>query len=85
MYKFGIIGVITLLVLAFLAFLKLLITLFKQSNNPFILSTIVLAYFIQLMFNDSLPSICAIAFVLLGIMLGISNKNDKEPLLDGNN
>ena len=85
LYNFGILGFIALITLAFVAFSTMLISILKKSNNTFIFSTIVLAYFIQLMFNDSLPSISAIAFVLLGIMLGLSNKNDKEPLLNGRN
>lgn len=77
LYGMGIFGFIAFVVILIWNVLVYIKTLFgKQSGNQqyLIIGLMILAYSFQALFNDSLPAITSIVFVLLGISFSVLNK-----------
>ncbi|MCH7320604.1 O-antigen ligase family protein [Solibacillus sp. MA9] len=82
LYGMGILGFIAIIVLVIFQVLKLLQQLFNKKGNlaAIVLGVGVTAYFIQAMFNDSLPGITTVAFVLFGMMISMISNSKREPM-----
>lgn len=79
LYGSGIIGFISLVVVFVSVGFNTLINLFKKINLQFfILGFACIAYFIQAMFNDSLPGISAVVWILIGMMIPLIYKEQEE-------
>jgi len=79
LYGTGIIGFIAFIVLVFITTWASLKQVFKKQDNVIatVLAVGVLAFLFQAIFNDTLPGIAGIAFVILGIFLnGCNFKKD---------
>lgn len=83
LYGFGIIGFIMLIVLLFTVSIKTFKLLFEKKWPNFVLAITALAYFVQALFNDSLPSITAYAFIIMGILIALGKHENKENTVDG--
>lgn len=69
LYGTGIFGFIAIILIVVFAVINSIVTVIKYKNLQFIVFSVAsLAYFIQAMFNDSLPGISGVIWVLLGIM-----------------
>lgn len=79
-YGTGIVGFIALLALAILQTGLFAKVLFVKPDNlmSIVVGIGVIAYFIQSMFNDSLPGVTTLAFILMGIMIAIVSNNSLE-------
>lgn len=84
LYGFGIVGLVALIVLLVTVGLKTIKQLFTKSWSSFIVSITSLAYFVQAMFNDSLPAISTYAFIFIGILVALTHES-KGKLVDGRN
>ncbi|ATP39028.1 hypothetical protein CSE16_02750 [Solibacillus sp. R5-41] len=82
LYGMGILGFVAILALVIMQVLQLFQQLFIKKGNlaSIVLGVGVTAYFIQAMFNDSLPGITTIAFVLFGIMISIILNSKRESI-----
>lgn len=80
LYGMGILGFIAIIALVIFQGLKLLQQLFSSKGNlaAIVLGVGVTAYFIQAMFNDSLPGITTVAFVLFGVMISMLSNSKGE-------
>ena len=83
LFGFGIIGFAAFVILMVVAGISTITSMFKKSWALFIVSIFVLAFFAQAMFNDSLPGITPIAFVLFGVLFALKQQFGEEQLLDG--
>lgn len=73
LYGTGFVGLISVLALVILSIGMALKVAIQKNNAPiFILGAAWVAYLIQAMFNDSLPGMTAVAFVLAGMMLSMT-------------
>lgn len=78
----GIIGLLSMLALVVITVGAALKVAIQKNNAPiFILGAAWVAYLVQSMFNDSLPGITGVAFVLAGIMFAMTLQN--KELNDG--
>lgn len=75
LYGSGILGFISLIIIFFTILKVLFKSFYLRSWDVFLLSMVCIAYFIQTLFNDSLPGITMVIFVLMGILFKIFYKN----------
>lgn len=85
LYGFGILGFAALVVILVMVGIKTLKSIISKSWGVFILALASLAYFAQSMFNDSLPSTSAIAWLFIGIMFAVSFSMSEEKITNGRN
>ncbi|MFP3919806.1 O-antigen ligase family protein [Lysinibacillus telephonicus] len=72
LYGTGIIGFIAILAILVILSIIIIKSLFKKINiQYFILGYASLAYFIQAMFNDSLPGLSAVLWIIIGMMFSL--------------
>ncbi|MER1984375.1 MAG: O-antigen ligase family protein [Solibacillus sp.] len=71
LYGFGIVAFIAIVIIFFTVLKMLFKSLYLKSWDIFLLAMVCLAYFIQTIFNDSLPGMSTVIFVLLGILIRI--------------
>jgi O-Antigen ligase len=72
LYGTGILGFISLIIILFMVGLDTVVNLFKKNRlQYFVLAFASLAYFIQAMFNDSLPGISGVIWILIGVLFSI--------------
>ncbi|MER2190023.1 MAG: O-antigen ligase family protein [Solibacillus sp.] len=83
LYNFGLIAIIAFLVITVLALKTVLSSIISKSVPIFILSSITIAYFIQNLFNDSLPAITAFVFVIMGIMFSLLDSSNRKDEISG--
>lgn len=73
LYGTGFVGFISVIALVILSIVMALKVAIQKNNAPiFVLGAAWVAFLIQAMFNDSLPGITAVAFVLAGMMLAMT-------------
>ncbi|WP_342559446.1 O-antigen ligase family protein [Metasolibacillus sp. FSL K6-0083] len=73
LYGTGFIGLISLLAIVISSIISAIKVAVKIKNAPiFILGAAWCAYLVQALFNDSLPSLTTVAFVLAGMMIGMT-------------
>lgn len=70
-YGTGILGVLSILTLLLINVIFIVRSIIMKNWDVIILSLLGFAFFIQSMFNDSLPSITSIAFLIMGISFGL--------------
>lgn len=80
LYGYGIVGLVAIALILVGVIFYLAIATFKSSSTIFILGLTSMAYFVQSMFNDSLPGTSGVAFIFIGMMLGIELLKRKESL-----
>lgn len=72
LYGTGPLGFLVIIAILIYIVLAILNLLFKKENIQYIVfGTASVAYFVQSMFNDSLPGISAIAWIFIGIMISL--------------
>lgn len=71
LYGFGIIAFLMIIIIVVFNILTTFKCILNKSWGTVILGLTSMTYFVQSVFNDSLPSISAVSFVLLGIMLAL--------------
>lgn len=70
LYGAGLFGFLSLILIAGTTLLKFIRLLFKDTVNLIVLGIGGGAYFVQALFNDSLPSTTGVIFIIMGIFLG---------------
>lgn len=79
LYSTGFVGLASMLALILLSIGMSLRAAIKNNSAPiFILGVAWVAYLIQALFNDSLPGISAVAFILAGIMLALTLQSKEQ-------
>lgn len=79
LYGTGILGFISLIIISFTVTLGTVVKLFKKNKLQYFTFAIAsLAYFIQAMFNDSLPGTTTVVFVFIGIMYALIYSEKEE-------
>ncbi len=74
LYGTGPLGFVVIIAILIYIVLAVLNTLFKKENIQYIIFGLAsVAYFVQSMFNDSLPGISAIAWIFIGVMIALTN------------
>ncbi|BDH60656.1 hypothetical protein MTP04_07860 [Lysinibacillus sp. PLM2] len=75
LYGTGIVGFgVFLLIIVTLALLSFKALLIEKCQNNSVLGVAIIAYLLQAMVNDSLPSTSAVIFVFMGIMISLATK-----------
>lgn len=85
LYSYGAFGLIVVLIILAVVVLHTIKSSIRNLSSTFILSLTSLAYFIQSMFNDSLPSSSGVVWILIGVLLSIIFNGEKESLENGRN
>lgn len=85
LYGFGIFGFLAVVIVLVMVGIKTLKSMIAKSWGVFILAITSLAYFTQAMFNDSLPSMSAVAWLFIGMMFAMIFSKNEETLTDGRN
>lgn len=84
LYGFGAVGFAMLVVILGMAIVTTLKTVVTKAWGTFIIGITVCAYFSQAMFNDSLPGVSAIAWLMVGLLFALGLQK-KESTIDGRN
>lgn len=74
LYGFGVLGLLSFLIIAGKLFINFWRSLKKRNSDIYILSSAGCAYFMQLLFNDSLPGISIVMFIIIGMSLTLEIK-----------
>ncbi|MBD8037766.1 O-antigen ligase family protein [Solibacillus sp. A46] len=85
LYSYGAFGLIVVLIILAVVALHTIKSSIRNLSSTFILSLTSLAYFIQSMFNDSLPSTSGVVWILIGVLLSIIFNGERESLENGRN
>ncbi|MEK3764640.1 O-antigen ligase family protein [Solibacillus sp. FSL K6-4121] len=80
LYGTGIIGLVLFIIFVLITLKETLIRIIKfnsKSNTSVILGIIWLSFLVQALFNDTTPAITGTLFIMIGILMGLQNKNEE--------
>ena len=80
LYGTGIIGLVLFMIFVLFSLKETLLRIIKfnsKSNTSVVLGIIWLSFLVQALFNDTTPAMTGTLFIMIGILMGLQNKNEE--------